>query len=246
MSWVLAGLTLIMVGYVCRRVLHLDRRSQWRRGLMPLSAEREQIYQPVALEIETQTAILGITLNEALGEREFGNQENAWRLVRLAVCQWDRLAEIVSLMLHAIAEDLSASRSIVAVRSITTNRFRSRAMIEFVGTWDLLDQLIFRSKLRYQLHIRVLRRAIETLTAEFRRSYRSAERSSESADEMWGNLDPAFHDYDLIIKESLLALRAFLIALPDSALQDFASSLKSVVTHSVRSKSVPAPRQVEF
>src|SRR5579885_2651625 len=141
MSWVLVCLTLVLVGYVCRPILHLDRRSQWPRGLMPLSAEREQIYHAVALKIEAQNAILGMCVNGALRDRQFGNQENAWRLVRLAVCQWDRLAEIVMLMLHAIAEDLSSSRSIVAVRSITTNRFRSRAMIEFVGTWDLLDQL---------------------------------------------------------------------------------------------------------
>src|SRR5579872_3097692 len=216
-----------------------------RAALCPFPRNVNRFTSPSPWRLRPKLPSWGSLLMRLL-ESEFGNQENAWRLVRLAVCQWDRLAEIVMLMLHAIAEDLSSSRSIVAVRSITTNRFRSRAMIEFVGTWDLLYQLIFRSKLRYQLHIRVLRRAIETLTAEFRRNYRSAERSSESADEMWGNLDPAFHDYDLIIKESLLALRAFLIALPDSALQDFASSLKNVVTHSVRSKSAPAPRQVEF
>lgn len=245
MHWALAGLTLILTGYVCRRILHLDEPHMRAPGLVPLPPEREDIYQPVALEIETQTVILGVSLNEALGERDAGNLENAWRLVRLAVCQWERLSEILTILLNSITENMPYTRTVVAVRNISTNRFKSRSMIEFGGMREMLDQLIFRSKPRYQTHIRVLRRALELLTAEFRRSYRTAEQAPESSATMWTNLDPDFHDFDLLIKEALLAFRAFLIALPASALPAFAVDLKVVVSNGVRSKSVTAPHPAE-
>lgn len=236
MHWALAGLTLIVIGYVCRRILRMDQPFPRPPGLTQLPPEREDIYQPIALEIETQAVILGVSLNEALGERDSGNLENAWHLVRLAVCQWDRLAETLTILLNSITESLPYSRSVVAVRNISAGRFRSKSMIEFGGMREMLDQLIFRSKPRYQTHIRVLRRALELLTAEFRRSYRAAEQIPASS-AMWTNLDPDFHDLDLLTKESLLAFRAFLIALPESALPAFAADLKVVVSNSVRSKS---------
>ncbi len=241
MHWALAGITLIVTAYVCRRILRMDQPFPRPPGLLPLSPEREDVYQPIALEIETQTVILGISLNEALGERDSGNLENAWRLVRLAVCQWDRLAESLTILLNSITENLPHSRSVVAVRSIAAGRFRSKTMIEFGGMREMLDQLIFRSKPRYQTHIRVLRRAMELLTAEFRRSYRAAEQIPE-ASVLWTSLDPDFHDFDLLTKESLLAFRAFLIALPNPALPAFAADLKVVMSNSVRSTSVTAPR----
>ncbi|MGH9469462.1 MAG: hypothetical protein ACRD1N_03860 [Terriglobia bacterium] len=238
-------LTLIVVGYVCRRILHLDESPALRRGLAHLSPEREGAYQVVTLEIETQTVILGISLNEALGERESGDPENAWRLVRLAMCQWDRLAEIVTVVLNITAHHLPYARSGLVVRAVDTRRFRSRGMQEFVAVGDTLDQLIVRSKQRCQFHVRVLHRAADALTADFRRAYRAAERTPKCRGEIWGNLDPAFQDFDLIIKESLITLRNLLAALPDSALRDFVSDLNSVVAQGVRAKVATAagPRE---
>lgn len=240
MEWALAGVALVLVGVVCRRILRLDRPSSRVQRLSSLSKNRQDIYQPISLEIETQTAILGISLNEALGERASGNTENAWRLVRLGVCQWDRLAEIVTIMLNAVTESVPAARSVMAVRGINTGQFRSKAILDVSGMQDVLEQLVFRSKVRYQLHIRFLRRSVEALTAEFRRSYRSVER--EAPAELFRNLDPAFHDFDLVIKESLLAFRILLISLPDAALPAFTDDLKGIVSRSVRSKSVAVSR----
>lgn len=245
MHWALAGLTLFLVGYVSRRILRLDAPQTRSVGLVPLSPQREEVYQPVALEIETQTVILGISLNEALGERDAGNVDNAWRLVRLAVCQWDRLADILSILLNAIGENLPHTPSGVGVRNMAANRFRSRSMIEFVKMRELLDQVVFRSRMRYQTHLRVLRRALETLTADFRKTYRTAERLPVAAQDMWSNLDPDFHDFDLLTKETMLAFRAFLVALPERALPAFAGDLNAIVSHSVRSKSPAASHLAE-
>lgn len=212
----------------------MDSPGPQPRSLTRLSLEREKIYQPVAHEIETQTAILGVALNDALGERKSGDSDNAWRLVRLAACQWDRVAEITITILNVITDNLPYAQPMVNVRNVNASRFRSPAMIDFAGMQEALDHSVFRSKIRYQIHIRVLRRAVETLTLEFRGCFRAAEKMQESRPEMWISLDPAFHDLDLITKESLLAFRGLLIALPDAALSALLSDLKSVITPHAR------------
>lgn len=236
MRWGLAVLTLVVVGYVCRRILHMENSASRRRTLTRLSPDREEIYQPVAHEIETHTGILGVALNEALGKRESGDLQNAWRLVRLAACQWDRVAEITITVLNATTDHLPFAQPMANTRNVNTSRFRSTAMIDFAGVQEALDHSVVRSKIRYQLHIRVLRRAVETLTLEFRKSFRVAEKMPEARPEMWVSLDPSFHDLDLITKESLLAFRSLLVALPDSALIALSSDLKSLIEQNIPPK----------
>lgn len=240
MTWLLGGLVLVAVGAALRRVLRLDAELKGGgKGLAPLDPDRQAIYNPVALEVETQAAILGISLNDAFEERDSGHLEIAWRLVRLSAGEWNRLGEIVAVLLKALARHMSVAHGVVPFRSILAYRFKSDAMINYIRLHELLDQLVLGSSLRFQLHLRVLRRAAETLTEEFRRMCRYADRTGESLEELWKQLDLYFHDFDLVAKEGLLALRALLVCLPQSALADLEADLWSVVQRSVRTTSAP-------
>jgi hypothetical protein len=241
MEWLLGGLALIPLGVLLRWILRLDRRDdQHIRGPVTLGADREAIFQPISLEMETQAAILGISLNDAISERDAGQVEIAWRLVRLTASEWDRLAEILRLLSKVMAEHVGNARVVIPTRSVTAHHFRSRVMIDYLRMHELLDQLVFRSKLRFQLHLRMLRRAADTLSTEFRRSYRYADRTEDRPPELWNRLDYYFHDFDLITKETLLAFRALLSCLPHSDLAGLATDLKPLVRHGVRAATVPA------
>jgi hypothetical protein len=237
MHWALAGITLVIVGIVSRRLLQMDQPAAPCRDSTFLSAECEKIYRPVALELQTQAAILGISLNEALAEREHGSAYNAVRLVQLAASQWDRLSEMIGILLKVIDQNISTARSVVPLRNLDPHRFRSKPMLEFVRMRNTLDQLIFRTKVRYQVQIRVLRQAVEVLNADFRRTCGAMEMAPEHSFELWASLDPTFHDFDLLMKESLLCFRSFLAALPAAAVDDFAGDLSLLTSRSVRSRS---------
>lgn len=239
MKWALGGLVLLVLGILLRRLLRLGAKASTPvRGLVPLEPQLQGIYQPIALEIETQAAILGISLNDAFEERDAGRDDTAWRLVALSAGEWERLARIVVSLLKVVAKHLPSSRGIVLVRGIVAHRFKSELMTDFIRMHEFLDQLVFVSALRFQLHVRVLRRAAETLTAEFRRACRSAELSAGCPEELWRLMDLYFHDIDLVTKEALLTFRALLASLPQSALPDLLADLSEVVQHGVRSLPV--------
>lgn len=239
MKWIMAFLVLGGVGLALRRLLRLNiDRSRSAGRLPPLSEDRVSIYQPIVLEIETQSAILGISLNDAFEERDAGNSEIAWRLVRLSMSEWDRLAEIVTLLLSHMTKHLGAAKIVVPTRTMGAHHFRSRVMVDYVRMHELLDQLVFQSRLRFQLHLRVLRRAVETLSAEFRRSYRYAERTGDRPPELWSRLDHYFHDLDLVAKEALLAFRALLACLPHSALPAVGADLQTMLRRGVRATAL--------
>jgi len=106
--------------------------------------------------------------------------------------------------------------------------------VDYARMHEVLDQFVFRYKLRFQLHMRVLRRAMEALTAEFGQTYRSVLGAGGGADGVWKHLDLCFHDFDLITKEVLLAFRAFLTSLPDEELQALATDLNALIVRGVR------------
>jgi hypothetical protein len=229
MNWVVGALLLAVCAVLLRRLLHLDAsRDNHKSGLLPLSPQRETIYQSIAQDLETECAILGITLNDAIDERDAGHQDIAWRLVRLCAGEWDRVTEVLGSLLKVVGKHTPGARVVVPLRSVSAQRFKSRTMTDFFRMYEFLDQLVFRSKMRFQLQSRVLRRATETLTAEFRRNYHRVGRTGDPSPEFWSRLDFFFHDLDLLCKETLLAFRAFLICLPDDALAAFASDLAAI------------------
>jgi hypothetical protein len=239
MKWVLAGAFLLVFGYILRRILRLEGEpnslSRNVSLLAPLGAAREAVYRPVALELDTHAAIMGISLNEAFEERDNGNQDTAWRLIRLTASEWGRMVDILSALLGMMNKYMPTVNVVGPVRSMASNRFKSKVMLEFAPLHEVVNQLVFRSKLKFQVHVRILRRAAETLTADFQEVCRAGEKPESRFPEIWQLFDLEFHDFDLIAKEVLLALRAFLAGLPDSEVPQFAAELAAALPRGVRS-----------
>jgi hypothetical protein len=186
--------------------------------------------------------MLGISLNDAFEERDAGRQEMAWRMVRLSASEWYGMEKIITGLLNTLTKHLPEAQFVVTPRSIHAHRFLSKPMVDYVRMHELLDQLVFGSQRRYQLQLRLLRRAVEIVTGEFRRTYRLAERIDDTSAEAWSQIDLDFHDFDLIAKEAVLAFRALLASLPPSALPKLAVDLDALLRGRVRARSLPVER----
>jgi hypothetical protein len=243
MHWVAGILILGVVGFLLRRLLGMklpDQRPY--AGLVPLGQERQAVYEALGPEVEARTAILGISLNDAFEERDVGRHEMAWRMVLLSASAWDGMAKIVAGLLDALAKHLPEAQVVVTPRSIHAHRFKSKPMVDYVRMHELLDQLVFSSRRRYQLQLRLLRRASEIVTGEFRRTCRQAERADDQSAEVWNQIDLYFHDFDLIAKEALLAFRALLACLPLSVLPKFSHDLNALLHRRVRTRPLAVER----
>jgi hypothetical protein len=238
MRWVLASLILAGVAFLLRRLLHMGaKREPVDTFLGSLRAELHSLYLPVAQEVETQTTILGVTLNEAFAERDAGRAEMSWRIVRLARGEWQRLTELVSGMHSVLAKYLPATNGVVVDRRIAVGHFKSRAAIDNVAFYEFMDQVLFSSKQRFALQLRVLFRTCALLSKDFHRTCREGERSLDTSNELWTRLDHHFHDFDLIAKETLLAFRNLLACQTPSRAQELSSELRNLLERSTR---VPA------
>jgi hypothetical protein len=243
MSWLLGGLLLLAVGVLLRRALRMGPSAAPRlTGLAPLPPELQAVYYPIAQEVETNTAILGISLNDAFEERDASRLDMAWHMVQLSAGEWSRLAEIVTALLNALTKYLPNAPVVVPARRIIPEHFKSRIMADLMRMHELLDRLVFRSQQRFQLRVRLLRRAAEDLSKEFRHTYRYMEKTQDHSPEIWARYDLYFHDFDLVAKETLLAFRTLLACLPSEVVGELTVDLHVVLQRGVRIPSVPVDR----
>jgi len=234
MYWVMGGAILWGVGILLRRVLGLGGTTP-RRSSACLNPEQESFCEAMANEIESQSLILSVSLNEALEELEAGNIENASELLDLAEAQWLRLGEILSAVLRNVTEYLPLAHIVIPVRAIVPGQFRSHVMVDYLRLHELVDQFLFRTKLRFHLQIRILRQAVEILTADFHRAQAKKNLGGRLFQNLRDRLDRDYHDFDLIAKKTILACGKFTGWLPQSAAASFFLALRPTLDHSVRS-----------
>ncbi len=241
MQWVLGIIVLVGVALLLRRLLHMEGAAKPPvNGLAPLRSDLQAVYRPLAQEIEAHAMILGITLNDAFGEREENRHEMAWRVVRLAVGEWARLAELVVGVQTILTKFVPATNGIVPLRRVASGHFKSREVIDYVRLYEFLDQVLFSSKHRFSLQLRLLVRASALLGKSFRHACREGERTLDSSEELWSHLDCFFHDFDLIAKETLLALRTLLVCQSPEAVEEIALDLRALLESSMRVSLSPS------
>ena len=231
---------LTVFGYLLRRLLWKELPKQHTPpGLAPMGTDRRLVYDGFAPEIEARIAMLGISLNDAFEERDAGRSDIAWRLVRLSASEWYGVEKILTGLLNTLSKHLPEAQFMVTPRNIHAHRFLSKSMVDYVGVHELLEQFVFSSQRRYQLQLRLLNRAVEIVTEEFRRTFQQAQQVGDISAEVWTEIDLDFHDFDLIAKEAVLAFRALLTSLPSTVLPRLALDLESVLRGKVRARPVP-------
>ncbi|HMD84056.1 MAG TPA: hypothetical protein VKO18_05075, partial [Terriglobia bacterium] len=120
------------------------------------------------------------------------------------------------------------------------DHFKSRAVKDHVGLYEFLDQVLFNSKHRFALQLRLLFRASAILGKEFKHACREGERSLDSSEELWNRLDYYFHDFDLIAKETLLAFRTLLACQSPERVQELAMDLQTLLERGMRVSVSPS------
>lgn len=233
MYWVIGGTILLGMGVLLRRLLGLG--TSIARLPSSVDLEHKSFCDAVSDEVKSRSEILAYLLNDAIGELKAGNCENASNVLDLVEAEWTSLAELLNAILQNVAEYLPVAHIVIPVRSMTPADFRSDVMIDYLRLHELVDQFLFRTKLRFHLQVRVLRHAVDILTADFRRAEAKKHLRPVFSRALWSRMDLDYHDFDLIAKRTILAFRKFVTWLPHSAAATLVLGLQPMLDRGVRS-----------
>jgi hypothetical protein len=233
MVWIIEIGILLMVAVVLRHVLHMGQNSTSQQVTPRFRRPRNNpACSPLASEIEAHTTILGVMLNDVITEQNSGNEEIARTMLSLFDSERERLVELVISLQNLSLKYLPAVQYPLDPRTLDHGGFLSQPVREFVARHGVLEQFVFRSKLRFQLQLRLLRRATALLNESFEVVKHDLGADSRLFDGALTQLDLYFHDLDLLTKETLLGFSAELASLPDTVMEDMVAELSTLTTRS--------------
>jgi hypothetical protein len=234
MAWMFEIGILLMVALVLRRILSMGQVAvpeqvapRFRRPANnPLCA-------PLLSEIDAHTAILGVVLNDAINELASGNPEIARCMLGVFDSERERLVDLVINVQNLSLKYLPTVQYPIDARSLDPVSFRSQPVTEILKRHGVLEQFVFRSKLRFQLQLRLLRRATALLNESFEEVRGHTGTDAEGFHSTLSQLDLYYHDLDLLTKETILGFSEELAALPDDVLEDMAAEIFVLTSRSM-------------
>jgi len=233
MVWIFEIGILLVVAVALRRILRMGQNTVPKQVAPRFRRPANNpICSPLLSEVDAHTAILGVVLNDAINELVSGNPEISGRMLGVFNSERGRLVELVINLQNLSLKYLPTVQYPVEARSLDPASFRSKPVSEFLKRHGVLEQFVFRSKLRFQLQFRLLRRVTALLNESFEEVGGHAGMDIEGLHRTLSQLDLYFHDLDLLTKETILGFSEELAALPDGVLEDMAAEISVLTSHS--------------
>jgi len=231
MLWALEFGVLLVVAVALRRVLHMGQDARPKvTGPRFRRPANNPLCSPLASEVEAHTTILGVLLNDAIDELNSGNSEVALRVLNVFDSERERLVELAINLQNLSLKYLPTVQYPIEMRTLEPESFRSQLVSEFLKRHGTLEQFVFRSKLRFQLRLRLLRRATALLNESFEEIKHDIGTNGTLFDRTLTQLDLYFYDLDLLTKETLLGFSAELASLPDITTDEIATEVTALTS----------------
>jgi hypothetical protein len=197
--------------------------QDWRS---PLSTEKSKTYIDALRGLETSYAMFSVNLDEAIGLRRNGRLVKAHQALSVTPALCKRLADPLLALLRAMLVHAKHFRVIPNLSPLDPENFqqvKSRRAASFNG----ICSRIFLSHRSQFLHkISTLLELVENLNESFSEATEELnDPSSVQPERKWDLLDASHYDLNTCLRESIVLLKCFLLALPERQLVDFNAAL---------------------
>jgi hypothetical protein len=177
--------------------------------------------------LETSYAMFSVNLDEAIGLRRHGRFGKAHQTLSVTPALCKRLADPLVTLLRAMLAHAKHFRVIPNLTPLDPENFqqaKSRRAASFNG----ICSRIFLSQRSQFLHkISTLLELVENLNESFCKAAEELnDPSTLQPEREWDLLDASHYDLNTCLRESIVLLKCFLLALPEEQLLDFNAALK--------------------
>jgi hypothetical protein len=198
--------------------------QDWRS---PLSTQKSRTYLDTLRGLETSYAMFSVNLDEALGLRRHGRFGKAHQALTVTPALCKRLADPLLTLLRAMLAHAKHFRIVPNLSPLDPENFhqaKSRRAASFNG----ICSRIFLSQRSQFLHkISTLMELVENLSESFCCAAQElSDPSSLEPEREWELLDASHYDLNTCLRESIVLLKCFLLALPDEQLLEFDAALR--------------------
>jgi hypothetical protein len=196
-----------------------------------LSTAHDESFLRTVHQLETAYWMWSVNLDEALGFRRTGRGSQASLVLAISPALCDRLSYPLLGLLRAMlfhARHFGTSPSLAPLAAYNFQLVRSQRAARFN---ILFSKLLLTHKSQFQYKLSVLAELVADLSFSYVCvSTELSEGVSVEQDQDWESLNASHYDLNTCLRETIVLLKSFLVALPDTQLKEFNLSLQRQMT----------------
>lgn len=197
--------------------------QDWRS---PLSTQKSRTYLDTLRGLETSYAMFSVNLDEAIGLRRQGRFGKAHQALSVTPALCKMFVDPLLTLLRAILDHAKHFRIVPNLSPLDPENFqqaKSRRAASFNG---ICSRIFLSQRSQFVHKISTLVELVENLSDSFAHAANElTDPSIVEPEREWDLLDASHYDLNTCLRESIVVLKCFLLALPDNQILEFTSTL---------------------
>src|SRR5713101_9772797 len=199
-------------------------KDDWRAWL---SEEKALVFHKQVHELESDYAMLSVSLDEAIELRQLGHLGKSLQALGITSGLCTLLTQTLAGLLHALSEHAKHYGTIPNAAPLDPANFQGQKGQRSARMSSLLNLVLLSHRLQFLHKVSTLEEMVVDLGKDFRRAADDlAEGASLNPLNMWADVDVDHYDLNTCLRESIVVFKSFLIALPDGQLGAFQTTVR--------------------
>jgi hypothetical protein len=212
-------------------------KDDWRAWL---PEEKDQVFRAHVRQLEISYNMLSVSLDEALALRQGGRFAKASLAVCVTPDLCNRFAHPLVALLWSLSEHAKHYGTVPNAAPLDPSNFQGARGQRTALLSSLFCRVLLSERSQFLHKISTLGEMVDNLNRDFcAAAVDIANGGSADCDSEWQAVDAAHYDLNTCLREAIVLLKSFLMALPDKELGSFQSTVHSQM-------GVSKPKKLSF
>jgi hypothetical protein len=194
-------------------------QEDWRARL---PEEKLKVFTAYVRRLESRYGMLSVSLNEALALRHEGRLMKSCEAVNVTPSLCARLTEPLAALIRVLSEHAKHYGTIPNAAPLDAQNFQTVKGQRSARMSGLLSKVLLSQRMQFLHKLSTLLEMVENLGKEYCESAEELSTGlSTDPGQLWKAIDAAHYDLNTCLRETIVLLKSFLLALPDDQLVGF-------------------------
>lgn len=201
----------------------LSVKDDWRGWL---SEAKDEVFRSHVRQLEISYNMLSVSLDEALSLRQAGRLAKASQAVCVTPDLCNRFAHPLGALLWSLSEHAKHYGTVPNAAPLDPANFQGARGQRAARVSSLLCRILLSERSQFLYKLSTLSEMVDDLNRDYcAAASQIAEGSSAESDAEWQAADAAHYDLNTCLREAIVLLKSFLMALPEDQLGVFQSTV---------------------
>lgn len=197
-------------------------RSEWETLLTPAG---EKIFEHARVEIQTNTCMVGVAMQEAHAIKRLGDIDEALRFLNIGGEVVERFTPNLLSLLAVMARFSRMISAVTPVNPILPSNFHLAELVNLAHLHNILNQMLISTKQRFRLKLFVIGKGVSIASRFLVVRIKNIVSQRSQADQEWDEIVGIGNDFQRLSEESIQSFRSLLEALSNDAARALAQQI---------------------